>query len=103
MNCSLIIAAVSAETASFSPVPKVLRVPNATAKPSCNGSSLLLMMLSDKLSGDVTALRPDLNAGPAPPVKCTYNLPFQPGPGFLPPADQGLEIGLVGSSMIAIR
>src|SRR5947208_13831309 len=103
MKCSLIIATVSAETASFSPVPKVLRVPNATAKPSCNGSSRLLVMLSDKLNGDVTVFRPDLNPGPSPPVKCMYNLPFQPGPGFLPVADHGLEIGLVGSSMIAIR
>src|SRR3569832_1530966 len=99
MKCSLIIAAVSADTASLAPVPKVLRVPKATAKPSCSGSSLLLMMLSDKASGDVTVLRPDLNPGPAPPVKCMYNLPFQPGPGFLPVADHGLEIGLVGSSM----
>src|SRR3954463_12812646 len=103
MKCSLIIAAVSAETASFAPVPKVLRVPNATAKPSCKGSSLLLMMLSDKLNGDVTVFRPDLKPGPAPPVKCMYNLPFQPGQGFLPPVDQGLEPGLVGSSIIAIR
>src|SRR5437764_12245085 len=101
MKCSLIIKAVSAETTSFSPVPKVLRVPNATAKPRFSGSSVL-MMLSETVNADVTEFEPDLNPGPSPPVKGINNLPFHPGPGFLPPADQGLETGLVGSSMIAI-
>src|SRR6266568_1086686 len=94
MKRSLIIIIVSAETTKSQPLPSVLRVPNATAKPRLSG-------LSD--SADVTVLRPERNAGPQPPPNGKLSFPFQPGPGFFPPADQGLRIGFVGSSMMAIR
>jgi hypothetical protein len=50
MKRSLIIISVSADTTSLHPVPRVLRVPKATAKPRLSGSWD---------SAAVTALRPD--------------------------------------------
>src|SRR5262245_36238473 len=88
MKRSLIIISVSAETMSLQPLPSVLRVPNATAKPRLSGSW-------DR--AEVTALRPDRYAGPHPPPNGKLSLPFQPGPGFLPPGDHGFAIGAVGS------
>src|SRR2546421_10727086 len=94
MKRSFTIIILSADTRKSQPVPSVLRVPNATANPRLSGTS-------DK--AEVTALLPDRNAGPHPPPNGTVSLPFQPGPGFLPAGDHGFEIGLVGSSMIAMR
>src|SRR5437773_9313459 len=93
MKCSFSIDVVSAETTSSSPVPYVLRVPKATANPRRSGPSE---------SAEVTLLLPERKAGPAPGPYGYVSLPFHPGPGFLPPADHGLEIGFVGSSRIAI-
>src|SRR4029453_16728434 len=89
MKCSLIIISVSADTTKSQPVPSVLRVPKASANPRLNASSS---------SADVTLLLPERKAGPQPPPNGTLSLPFQPGPGFFPPADHGLRIGFVGSS-----
>src|SRR5215510_939876 len=91
---SLIIISVSADTTSSEPVPNVLRVPKATAKPRLSGMSC---------NAEVAIFLPERNAGLAPPPNGQVSLAFQPGPGFLPPADHGLRIGLVGSSMIAMR
>ena len=94
MKRSLIIISVSAETRSLHPVPRVLRVPNATANPRLSGVCCNAL---------VAVLVPERYPGPQPPPKGTVSLPFQPGPGFLPPGDQGLAIGLAGSSMSAMR
>src|SRR5439155_26450401 len=92
MKRSLIIINVSADTTSSQPLPSVLRVPKASAKPRLSGSCD---------NAEVTRLRPDRKAGPQPPPNGKLSLPFHPGPGFFPPADHGLEIGAVGSSMMA--
>ena len=68
MKRSLIIITVSAETISSAPVPKVLRVPTATAKPSRSGSSRT-EMVSEMLIALVATLRPERKPGPAPPTK----------------------------------
>src|SRR5258707_4240735 len=80
MKRSLTIIVVSAERTRSQPVPSVLRVPNATAKPRLNGSSD---------SAAVARLRPERYAGPQPPPYGKLSLPFQPGPGFFPSRDQG--------------
>src|SRR5215813_3802756 len=94
MKRSLIIIIVSAETTKSQPFPRVLRVPNATAKPKLNGSFE---------RAEVTVLRPDRYAGPQPPPNGKLSLPFHPGPGLFPSPDHGSWMGLVGSSMIEIR
>src|SRR5918996_4351503 len=93
-KCSLTIASVSAETTKLQPFPNVFRVPKATPKPRLSESWT---------SAEVTALRPERKAGPHPPPNGTCNLRFHPVPGRVPPADQGLLIGLVGSSRMEIR
>src|SRR5882724_3423741 len=93
VKCSLIII-VSADTTKLQPLPSVLRVPKATAKPRLSGSFA---------SAELTRLRPERKAGPQPPPNGKLSFPFHPAPGFLPPADQGFRIGSVGSSMMAIR
>src|SRR5439155_20914061 len=91
---SLIIINVSAETTSSQPLPSVFRVPKATAKPRLSGSCE---------SAEVTRLRPDRYAGPQPPANGKLSLPFQPGPGFLPPGGHGVEGGAGGAARMVTR